>query len=151
MDEKFILRRRKSIFPHQNTDYPSGWSVLFFALPVVHRTPCLLLEEKVPSAARRMRCFLTLRTQANLFPPTLDRQCDKKRIFLPAPPVVLRSSDADTSSVTAYRRATFPSRGRLSRHPAHSDFAPAHAQPVMHFLTECLSNRGARGGKACLG
>ena len=65
----------------------------------------------------------------------------------PASPAMHRLSDADTSSVTAYRRATFPSRGRLSRHPAHSDFAPAHARPAAHLLTGCLSSRGARGGQ----
>ena len=35
---------------------------------------CLLLEEKVPSKARRMRCFLTSRTQEVSFLPMLDRQ-----------------------------------------------------------------------------
>ena len=35
---------------------------------------CLLLEEKVAGFARRMRCFLTSRTQAISFLPVLDRQ-----------------------------------------------------------------------------
>ena len=72
----------------------------------------LLLEEKVPSAARRMRCFLTSRTQASPFLPMLDHRHGRRRTFLPALPVVYRSSDADTSSVTAWPPCHLPLKGK---------------------------------------
>ena len=103
----------------------------------------LLLEEKVLSAAKRMRCFPTLRTMAI---PFLHRStsatADLAEIsrFPPAAPVVRRAS-ANTSSVAAYRRAAFPSRGRLEM----------GAAPVMRCVqgshpssSPCGSGRSAR-------
>ena len=57
MESKFIPVRGNPSSPTKNTDYPFGWSVFLMPSPGGNgrAVRCLLLEEKVLSAARRMR------------------------------------------------------------------------------------------------
>ena len=57
MESKFIPVRGNPSSPTKNTDYPFGWSVFFMSSPGGNgrAVRCLLLKEKVLSAARRMR------------------------------------------------------------------------------------------------
>ena len=57
MESKFIPVRGNPSPPTKNTDYPFGWSVFFMPSHGGNgrAVRCLLLEEKVLSAARRMR------------------------------------------------------------------------------------------------
>ena len=94
MESKFIPVRGNPSSPNRNTDYPFGWSVFFMPSPGGNgrAVRCLLLEEKVLSAARRMRW------------KGHDRPSAAGSV----------SKSNNTSSVAAYRRAAFPSRGRLA-------------------------------------
>ena len=108
---------------------------------------CLLLEEKVPSAARRMRCFLTLRTPAGSFLPILDRQpadeVEVLRLF-PALPVVRCVSNVHLIR-HGLRRATFPSRGR-QRQPALHRTLKGKAEKVRTESREGFLERRFRAG-----